>query len=188
MIDTDVTNEAIRLVDKAVNKSTDIREDSKKVYEFVKSKVKLSDKITFVFNNQNINSEGYIAPVKGIVYREFGEETKRNGVKIFYKGVDILTRDTKVKSLGDGLVIKAGENGMLGKYVEIEYGEFKAVYGKLNKIDAEVGKEIRKGEIIGRFNRTYNQKKLLHLEIWKDDTPIDPLEVIHLSVNNAEFR
>src|SRR5690554_222487 len=46
------TNNIIRIVDKSINYSFDIREDTKKVYDFILDKVKVPDKVIETFSTK----------------------------------------------------------------------------------------------------------------------------------------
>lgn len=49
------TNNIIRIVDKSINYSFDIKEDTKKVLDFVKGAVKLPNKVIETFNSNTSN-------------------------------------------------------------------------------------------------------------------------------------
>jgi murein DD-endopeptidase MepM/ murein hydrolase activator NlpD len=192
LIDTKGTNEAIRIVDNIVNKDFDLKEDTKKVIEYVKSISKIPNEVITTFNT-NVSKdipEDFIAPVtKGTVYRSFGNQTKSRNIKVFYKGIDILTTDRKVMAITDGIVIETGRNGILGRYIKIEHrNSIQSVYGYLEKVNVTVGKKVRKGQIIGTLSEINNERNLLHLEIWENNTPVNPLNVVDMSLQSSELR
>ncbi|WIV10605.1 hypothetical protein [Proteiniborus sp. MB09-C3] len=49
------TNNIIRIVDESVNYSFDIKEDTKKIFDFVKGAVKIPDKVIETFNMNAFN-------------------------------------------------------------------------------------------------------------------------------------
>lgn len=192
LIDTKGTNEAIRIVDNIVNKDFDLKEDTKKVIEYAKSITKIPNRVITTFNS-NVSKdipEDFIAPVtRGTVYRSFGNQTKGRNVKVFYKGIDILTTDRKVMAINDGIVIETGRNGILGRYIKIEHqNSIQSVYGYLEKINVTAGKKVSKGQIIGTLSEINNERNLLHLEIWENNTPVNPLNVVDMSLQSSELR
>ncbi|SCG83729.1 hypothetical protein DW1_2164 [Proteiniborus sp. DW1] len=54
-INLKLTNNIIRIVDESINYSFDIKEDTKKVIDFVKGAVKLPDKVIETFNSDISN-------------------------------------------------------------------------------------------------------------------------------------
>ncbi len=50
-----LTNNVIRIVDESINYSFDIKEDTKKIFDFVKGIVKIPDKVIETFNTNTSN-------------------------------------------------------------------------------------------------------------------------------------
>ena len=92
---------------------------------------------------------------------------------------------TPVLATESGRVIETGHHKNLGKYVEISHRKgFISIYGHLSRIDAEVGKKVRRGEVIGAVGQTGNANypemiPHVHFEMRNEDyVPVDPLPLI----------
>jgi murein DD-endopeptidase MepM/ murein hydrolase activator NlpD len=96
-------------------------------------------------------------PTEGRVTSKFGiRRDPINGRLEFHPGVDIANRwGTPVRAPADGVVVKAGWCGELGKCVEIYHGHgLKTYYGHLAKIVVYKGEKVRRGMIIGIMGST----------------------------------
>ncbi|RKD33210.1 M23 family metallopeptidase [Thermohalobacter berrensis] len=191
MIDTELSKKAIKIVDKTVNSTTNIRESGQRVFQYVQKVFNKPSKVISVFENQNneetkeVSTPKYISPVTGIVYQKFGNIEKTNNYKVFHKGIDILANKSEVVSIDDGLVIDTGKDDILGNYMKISYGEIEAVYGHLNEIYVKKGQKVMKGQLIATLNNSAS-KNILHFEIWEKGKPVDPLEKIDISISTVK--
>ncbi len=91
-------------------------------------------------------------PTEGRITSGFG--LRRNpitGRLEFHLGLDIANRwGTPVRATADGVVIKAGWCGLLGRCVEIRHDNgFETFYGHLSKITVFKGQRVERGMIIG---------------------------------------
>lgn len=94
-----------------------------------------------------------------IGYPTYGRITSGFGLRInpitgrpeFHLGVDIADRwGTPVRSTGEGVVVKAGFCGLMGRCIEIDHGNgIQTYYGHLSKILVHRGDRVKRGEIIG---------------------------------------
>jgi len=197
-INVSFTNKVVNIVNKTINYTTDVKEDSKKLLYYVKEIPKVPDKIISAFNGEKENSidytqeeiseEGYINPVTGVLYQKFGKVQKSKTVSVFYKGIDILVSRENVVAIGKGTVTEIGKNSTLGKFIKIDHGELQAVYGHLDDVFVDENQEVIMGEDIGNISNIENDDKYLHLEIWIDNSPVDPLEIIQINPTNSVAR
>lgn len=116
----------------------------------------------------------FIWPVKGDVTSGFGI---RNGQK--HDGVDISAPlGTDVVAADDGEVIYNGD-GMrgYGNIIIIQHKDkFVTIYGHNKENLANVGKNVKKGELIAKVGNSGNSTGYhLHFEIRKDTKPRNPL-------------
>ncbi|MBI5893305.1 MAG: M23 family metallopeptidase [Deltaproteobacteria bacterium] len=116
----------------------------------------------------------FIWPVKGEVTSGFGI---RNGQK--HDGIDISALSgTDVVAADDGEVIYNGD-GMrgYGNIIIIQHKEkFVTIYGHNKENLANVGKNVKKGELIAKVGNSGNSTGYhLHFEIRKDTKPRNPL-------------
>ncbi len=118
-------------------------------------------------------------PVLGEVTDSYG--VRRNpfggGSAEFHDGLDIATAwGTPVVAAGDGVVSFAGTKSGYGNVVILDHGRgLSTVYGHLSRVEAEVGREVRRGEPLGRVGSTGRSTgPHLHYEVRMNDTPVSP--------------
>jgi len=94
-----------------------------------------------------------------------------------HRGVDLAApMGSTVKSASDGFVRFAGEDAVLGDYVEVR-GQmgYSFIYGHLSGILVKTGKVISKGDAIGFVGATgYATGPHLHFEVRRNGVPQDP--------------
>lgn len=114
-------------------------------------------------------------PVQGRVVKGFGDKvgSRRND------GVNIsVPAGTPVKAAENGVVIYAGEGlKEFGKTVLIKHDNgLVTVYGHADDILVERGATVRRGEDIAKAGMTGDtDAPMLHFEVRKDSTPVDPM-------------
>lgn len=120
-------------------------------------------------------SEDYfpgIWPVIGIVSQDFQE---------LHQGIDIITRENSlIVSPAKGVVIQAGWHRDLGKRIEIEHGgQYRTVYGHLNRIFINIGDHVSRGKPIGTLGNTGNSSgPHLHYEIRYAGESVNPMNFL----------
>jgi murein DD-endopeptidase MepM/ murein hydrolase activator NlpD len=89
-------------------------------------------------------------------------------------------RGTPVMSVEDGVVIFAGVEGGYGNMVKVKHsGGYVSLYGHLDGFRVSVGDSVSKGEVIAYSGNTGTSSgPHLHLGIYLNNTPIDPMSVI----------
>ena len=95
-----------------------------------------------------------------------------------HDGVDFVAdRGTPVLAAADGKVRTAAFSAALGNYVVIDHdGGFSTVYACLAEAQAAAGDEVNAGTQIGTVGSSgMATGPHLHLELWLDDAPIDPV-------------
>lgn len=95
-----------------------------------------------------------------------------------HDGVDFVAdRGTPVLAAADGKVRTAAFSAALGNYVVIDHdGGFSTVYACLAEAQATAGDEVNAGTQIGTVGSSgMATGPHLHLELWLDDAPIDPV-------------
>lgn len=108
----------------------------------------------------------------------------RSGRRL-HQGIDLLADvGTPVLASRCGVVVAAGENRGMGKYIIIQHrGHIITIYGHLSKIEVNKGRFVRQGEIIAKVGKTGNAnyrdiQPHLHFEVRKNGVPQDPLEYL----------
>ena len=95
-----------------------------------------------------------------------------------HDGVDFVAdRGTPVLAAADGKVRTAAFSASLGNYVVIDHDSgFSTVYACLAEAQVAAGDEVNAGTQIGTVGSSgMATGPHLHLELWLDDAPIDPV-------------
>jgi len=106
--------------------------------------------------------------------------------KTWHYGVDIKAKkETPLHSPADAKVIYAGKKADYGYTVDIllEDGR-KMRFSSLHKSFVKEGDKVKAGEMIGKVGTTGGSAfgPHVHLEVYKDGEPVDPLEVKDLVI------
>ncbi len=98
-----------------------------------------------------------------------------------HRGVDIEAPiGTPVRVIRSGTVVETGEHRGLGLFVGVEHKHhLRSLYAHLQAVQVRVGTRLRQGQIIGTVGKTGNARHRwvtphLHLEVERDNMPIDP--------------
>jgi murein DD-endopeptidase MepM/ murein hydrolase activator NlpD len=147
-----------------------------------KSYIQLSQAVCL--KSQELKHVPVLKPANGTITSGFGYRSHPlRGGSHFHEGMDIdgNTGDP-VYAAGDGVVITAGspESGY-GLQVEIDHGfGYLTKYAHLSSIQARVGQQIKRGEIIGKVGSTgYSTGSHLHYEVIKNGVKVDPAGYIY---------
>lgn len=98
-----------------------------------------------------------------------------------HDGVDLRApAGTTVRSLFSGVVIFAGEYAGYGNIVVVAHKRgLTSHYAHLLSISVAVGQPVVSGEVLGQVGETGTATgPHLHLEIRRNGTPVDPLEIL----------
>lgn len=98
-----------------------------------------------------------ILPAKGWVTSNYGSRVSPfTGTPQHHTGMDIANRiGTPVSASADGIVVQAGKDTSLGKFVSISHGYgIKTTYGHLSEILVNAGQKIKRGTQIGQMGNT----------------------------------
>jgi len=125
-----------------------------------------------------ISSTPAIAPARGLLASGFGyRRDPIHGGRAFHQGIDIAAAPGQpVRASGDGIVIRTGRIGGLGKAVYISHGYgITSRYGHLSKIEVTPGQKVKRGDLIGRVGNTGRSTGYhLHYEVHVDGKAVDP--------------
>jgi murein DD-endopeptidase MepM/ murein hydrolase activator NlpD len=129
-----------------------------------------------------IASTPAIAPVKGILTSAFGyRRDPITGQRALHQAIDIATAPgSKVVASADGIVLRTGRIGGLGKAVYLSHGYGTTTrYGHLSEIAVTPGQRIRRGDVLGHVGSTGRATGYhLHYEVRVDGTAVNPLAYI----------
>jgi murein DD-endopeptidase MepM/ murein hydrolase activator NlpD len=123
-----------------------------------------------------------IMPVKGILTSGFGyrSDPVTHG-RGDHQGVDIAGAPGQpVRASADGIVMRAGTIGGLGKAIYLAHGYGVTTrYGHMSKVEVRPGQRVKRGDIIGRVGNTGRSTGYhLHYEVRQDGQPVNPLVYI----------
>lgn len=125
-----------------------------------------------------ISSTPAIAPTRGLLASGFGyRRDPIHGGRAFHQGIDIAAAPGHpVRATGDGIVVRAGRIGGLGKAVYVSHGYgISSRYGHLSKIEVTPGQKVQRGDIVGRVGNTGRSTGYhLHYEVHVDGKAVDP--------------
>ena len=117
-----------------------------------------------------------------VITSDFGvREDPFTGKKRMHNGVDIRARTPeRAEAMAPGTVTRAGENGGHGISVEVLHeGGFTSVYSHLSLALVLPGDQVAKGDAVGITGGTGRcTGPHLHFEIWKGETPVDPVKFL----------
>jgi len=118
-------------------------------------------------------------PVEGRMTDGFGDRRNPFGgySSEFHTGQDIATNyGTPVTATANGIVTFTGYQNGYGQLVVIDHGGgLTTRYGHLSHIDASVGQNITRGDVVGRVGSSGRSTgPHLHYEIRINDEPVDP--------------
>lgn len=129
-----------------------------------------------------ISATPAIAPAKGIITSRFGGRSDPiTGASAFHEGVDIAAAPgQKVHAAADGIVVRAGRIGSLGKAVYIAHGFGLATrYGHMSRLVVQPGQQVKRGDVIGYVGSTGRSTGYhLHYEVQLDGKPVNPVAYI----------
>ncbi len=100
-------------------------------------------------------------------------------------------KGTPIYASGDGKVTRADNNSSgYGKHVRIEHGYgYMSLYGHMSQYNVKVGKNVKRGDIIGFVGSTgRSEGPHVHYEVWKDDERINPINFYYGSLTPEEFE
>jgi murein DD-endopeptidase MepM/ murein hydrolase activator NlpD len=138
-----------------------------------------SSRLNYESNDLNQVKGNLNQPVDaGLTVNNFGNfiNTATNTVS-FNNGSDYsVAKGSKVYAVASGIVTIVGELPFYGKCVILRHENgFRTVYSSLSETSINAGDNIKLNQVIGKSGETL-EGQLLHFEIWKDVTPLNPHE------------
>jgi len=145
--------------------------------------LKKKEKVPYIPQKGSTNFAGMRGklpwPISGKIISPFGKiKNPKFNVYTFNNGIEIQTRpDLEVKAIHDGQVIFADWFEGYGKLVIVDNGGgYYSLYGHLDKIEAQIGKNVYSGNVLGYSGETGSiNGYTLYFEIRKDGKPVNPL-------------
>jgi murein DD-endopeptidase MepM/ murein hydrolase activator NlpD len=120
-----------------------------------------------------------VAPARGLMTSGFGmRRDPISGARAFHEGVDIAASPgQEVRAPADGLVVRAGRDGGLGKAIHLAHGfGVTTRYGHLSEFAVQAGQQVRRGDLLGYVGSTGRATGYhLHYEVHVDGEPVNPI-------------
>ncbi len=120
-----------------------------------------------------------VYPTEGLLTSGFGSRKDPiTGRRAMHQGVDISAeRGEPVHATADGLVVRSGRIGQLGKAVYLSHGYgLTTRYGHMSKLAVEPGQKVRRGDVIGYVGNTGRSTGYhLHYEVRQEGRAVNPL-------------
>ncbi len=120
---------------------------------------------------------------KGIISERFGVHPHplMPNVDINNNGVDINTSNgTLARAVFEGEVTAVGNIPGSGQYVLIRHGEYLTIYSNLKEVYVNVKEKVKtKQNIASIIFDEDDSKTVLHMEVWKGKTKLDPEEWLY---------
>lgn len=109
----------------------------------------------------------------------------------FHAGLDFTApQGTPIYATADGRVKEANYNeGGFGNHVVIDHGYgYETLYGHMVRVKARVGKQVKRGEVIGWVGNTGKSTgPHCHYEVHKNNTPVDPVYFFYNDLTPEQF-
>ncbi len=100
------------------------------------------------------------------------------GLQTWHPGIDLaLAQATPIAAAGDGVIQRAGEDGLNGKFLVVDHGRgVTTTYCHASALLAARGERVLRGQRIARSGNTGRSTgPHLHYQIALSQTPVDPL-------------
>ena len=147
-----------------------IREDL-----LLREEVELEDKYNLFERNIENVEVLLFSPLKGTISQKFDSRIKHFAVDV------VAPRGTPVKSVANGTVLFSEWTSQTGYVIIIKHQDnLTSVYKHNGFLSKSQGDLVRAGEVIAEVGNTgeLTTGPHLHLELWKNGKPIDPLNYI----------
>ncbi len=109
----------------------------------------------------------------------------------FHAGLDFTApQGTPIYATADGRIKEANYNeGGFGNHVVINHGYgYETLYGHMVRVKARVGKQVKRGEVIGWVGNTGKSTgPHCHYEVHKNGTPVDPVYFFYNDLTPEQF-
>ena len=108
----------------------------------------------------------------------------------FHSGMDFSANvGTPVYATGNGVVRKAGWEGLYGNCIQIDHGfGYVTRYAHLSKIDVRVGQKVVRGETIGKVGTTGKSTgPHLHYEVMVKGQIVNPVNYYFMDFNADDY-
>ena len=156
--------------------NTDSLQNASATVETAAEEIKEENEAIAVINNVKLA----VLPVSGRISSRYGESSSRR--KSTHTGLDIAcSSGTDIKVVSKGIITFARRSGSYGNLVKVDHGEgVETWYGHCSKIYANVGDEVKPGDVIAAVGSTGNSTgPHLHFEIRINGSTVNPQKYVY---------
>lgn len=114
---------------------------------------------------------------KGFISSSFGTQPHPvlTGITVNNNGIDISTdKGATARAVFDGEVSGVINIPGAGQAIIIRHGEYLSVYANLNSVSVAKGSKVKAKQSIGTVGYNTDDGSVIHLEIWKGKTKLNP--------------
>lgn len=131
----------------------------------------------------------FAMPVVGEVIKGHSDTqlqfSKTYGDMRIHQGIDISSKiGTAVSSAADGTVTAIEPNTSIGTVITIDHNNGITIkYASIDNLKFKIGDAVKSGDIIGTVGSIpaeCEDKEHIHIEVYKDSKPVDPLKALGL--------
>jgi murein DD-endopeptidase MepM/ murein hydrolase activator NlpD len=111
------------------------------------------------------------------------------GRPALHHGLDLAAPEgSEIRAALDGVVRRAGPRGDYGLAVELSHGDgMTTLYAHASELLVQDGERVTRGQVIARVGQTGRTTgPHLHLEVRKENRPMDPVRALKLYAGRAE--
>ena len=134
----------------------------------------------------------FVSPVQGRVINTFGKkiDLEYAGISYTNQGIDIETlENAPFFAAADGMVAAVEEHKVFGKSLWLDHNDrIFSFYGRCGEISVKKGEKVRRGQKLGTVMTPSDGTPVLHFQIWMNDKPQDPLDLIGRADKEGEDR
>lgn len=156
--------------------NTDSFQKASITVETAVEEIKEENEAIAVINNVKLS----VLPVSGRISSRYGEASSRR--RSTHTGLDIAcSMGTDIKVVSKGTITFAGRAGSYGNLVKVDHGNgIETWYGHCSKIYANVGDEVKAGDVIAAVGSTGNSTgPHLHFEIRINGSTVNPQKYVY---------
>ncbi|NLX61563.1 MAG: M23 family metallopeptidase [Tissierellia bacterium] len=178
ILNNSITDNIIQIIYNGLNYKFSLKEDGKAILDYSKRALTFPERALTVFNFTD--TVRYNPPIKGTIYKPFGEIRYLDGRVDYNNGIDIIPKEEKeTVTIEEGIVEKIEDRDTKGYFVTVNHESFKTVYGYLTKLYVKEGESLNPGTKIGTLGTSKDGNMYLHFELWVDGNPVNPLDYLN---------
>jgi murein DD-endopeptidase MepM/ murein hydrolase activator NlpD len=126
--------------------------------------------------------ESFIYPIRGILSSPYGWRIDPIAkVERFHSAIDLAApQGTPIRAAMDGRVSTVAVNSVYGLYIILTHsGGYQSLYAHLSAASVKQGASVAQGSKIGEVGSSgYSTGPHLHFGVFKNNKPVNPLEVL----------